>query len=87
MVCLVCGMEFKSNHHHALYCSDECRKDAKKMNKPVVVKTAKASITIEDMVEEALRLSKESGHVVSYGDVQAMMMLHGHEIKKKGVCK
>jgi hypothetical protein len=78
-ICRCCGKEFIAKEYRTKYCSTECRgtgyihKQKKKEHSPV-----KANVSIYDMVDEMLRLSKERGRVVQYGDLQQMMMTGRH---------
>ena len=83
--CHTCGREFAA-YGNGCYCSDKCKAAGQKIaKKKYRIKKRKkehsAKVTIEDMVEETLRLSKELGRSVQYGDLQKMMYL-GYEIKR-----
>ena len=74
-ICRCCGKEFLARDYRNKYCSTECRgtgyihKQKKKENIPTRV-----SVTIDDVVAESIRLSKERGRYVSYGDVQKELL-------------
>ena len=83
--CAFCGDDFEKTNHNQRYCCDECRRTAEKQRKRQRDKQrrmeAKRSIklgakfpSIEDMVDISLKLSKERGHVVSYGEVQRLLI-------------
>ncbi len=84
--CLYCGELFQAKHYRNMYCSAECKinarkeRDRAKKRKPI----QHADVTIEQMIEAAMRLSEERGKLVQYGDVQAELML-GKLIVKDGV--
>lgn len=84
--CLYCGELFQAKHHRNMYCSAECKiyarreRDRAKKRKPIL----HADVTIEQMIDAAIRLSEERGKLVQYGDVQAELML-GNLIVKDGV--
>lgn len=75
--CKMCGAEFvklSANHN---YCSEECRKAAIKRNKHIrkCRKDVTAPhLTIHDMVKAMLRLSKERGYTVQYGELQGDLL-------------
>ena len=74
-LCRGCGKEFTLQYPNQRYCSVECRVEArrirgwKRKNEPREVK-ATPKITINDMVKAMIRLSKERGYTVQYGELQ-----------------
>jgi predicted nucleic acid-binding Zn ribbon protein len=84
--CLLCGASFKAVNNRHVYCSAECKIDANKQRRKQGHRnnTRTASITIEQMIDTALRLSEERGKLVQYGDVQKEL-LTGKLIVKDGV--
>ena len=74
--CKVCGCEFVKKGGNHLICSEECKKkqwrdkyNAEKER--TIVKKPADKTSIYDMVEIAMKLSKERGKIVNYGDLQA----------------
>ena len=83
--CAFCGEEFKKTNHNQRYCCEECCKTAEnqrrrqrdRQRRRIAQKSAKVGanpLSIEDMVEIALKLSKKYGRVVSYGEVQRLLI-------------
>lgn len=74
-LCRGCGKEYLKQQPNQHYCSKECLLEArrirgwKRKNEPRVV-TATPNITINDMVKAMIRLSKERGYTVQYGELQ-----------------
>jgi predicted nucleic acid-binding Zn ribbon protein len=82
--CLLCGASFKAVNNRHVYCSAECKIDANKQRRKQNKSTQKAEITIEQIIDTALRLSKKRGKLVQYGDIQKELLL-GKLIVKDGV--
>ena len=88
--CYICGEPFFTKGN-GRYCSDECREYAEELRRQRInfedrqkrkqALKCTVDVTIEDMVAETLRLSKELGRAVQYGELQ-QMVLQGHKIKK-----
>lgn len=79
-LCVGCGKEFTRQYPNQRYCSGECRIKARRIrgwkhkNEPREV-TATPRITINDMVKAMIRLSKERGYTVQYGELQTDLMM------------
>lgn len=85
--CAFCGEWFNKSHHNQRYCCDKCKKEADrrrykkryfddiKSQKKNEKKAAPPSITIDGMVALMMKLSKERGYVVQYGEVQQELFL------------
>jgi NAD-dependent DNA ligase len=85
--CLHCGAEFVTDNRRRVFCSGECKCKAhrkRRATENVKVKLKKANITIEDMVDEMLRLSAEKGRIVQYGELSQMLLTGRHTIEKRG---
>jgi NAD-dependent DNA ligase len=85
--CQYCGAEFVTDNNRKIFCSGECKCKARRKRKAeetVKVNLKKANITIEDMVDEMLRLSKEKGRIVQYGELSQMLLTGRHTIEKRG---
>lgn len=74
-VCKNCGKEYHKKYPNQRYCSQECLAEARRIQSwkqshkaRMVVATPK--ITINDMVKAMIRLSKERGYTVQYGELQ-----------------
>lgn len=84
--CRICGTEFITHYNSRKYCSDECRKEAEKIQRREWKKKhtsakQKAFPTIEEMVDVALRLSKKYGKRMGYGDIQKMLLTGKLKVK------
>lgn len=90
--CFLCGDEFEKLNHNQRYCCDECRETAEKQRKRQRDRQrrmeAKRSIksgakfpSIADMVDMGMKLSKECGRVVQYGEVQKMLLTGRIKVK------
>ena len=80
--CLHCGAEFETDNKRRVYCSGTCKSRA--LYKRRTKKGLKApSVSIEQMVDEMLRLSEEKGRSVQYGELQRMMLTGRHTIGGK----
>ena len=85
--CLHCGAEFVTNNKRRVFCSGKCKSRANRKRRStenVKVNLKKANITIEDMVDEMMRLSKEQGRIVQYGELSQMLLTGRHTIEKRG---
>ena len=80
--CGWCGEWFVKQHNNQCYCSKECRRLAEKQKERLRYrKKASAkrtthgvpSISIYGMVDLMMKMEKEQGKVVSYGDIQTML--------------
>lgn len=80
--CLWCGNEFIATHFNRQYCDCTCRDMAEKERKRREARNRAAwkinrkqpDVTIDDLVAESIRLSKERGRFVSYGQVQKELL-------------
>ena len=84
--CRICGEWFTRTQHNRIYCCDKCKREAEKRRlkkryfdvvKPQKKKEKKVytpSITIDGMVALMLKLSKERGRVVQYGELQRELL-------------
>ena len=75
--CKLCGNDFIKRHPNHNYCSEKCRKEVKRRNEYKRTHrgaVAAPNLTINDMVKAMLRLSKERGHTVQYGELQSDLM-------------
>ena len=86
--CDICGAEFTTNHKLKRYCSKECSKEAERIRKrkwkpknKCAASEQKVSVTIDQMIEIALKLSKEQGRIIQYGDVQSMLLTGKLKVK------
>lgn len=90
--CAFCGDDFEKTNHNQRYCCDECQKTAEKQRKRQRERQrrseAKKSIklgakfpSIEDMVDIMMKLSKERGRVVQYGEVQRLLLTGRLKVK------
>lgn len=85
--CQYCGAEFVTDNNRRVFCSGKCKNKSNRKRKAggtVKVKLKKANITIEDMVDEMMRLSKEQGRIVQYGELSQMLLTGRHTIEKRG---
>ena len=92
--CKICGELFAKRNNHQKYCCDKCKKEAERRRlkeryfdvvKPQKKKERKViapSITIDGMVALMLKLSKERGRVVQYGEVQAELITGKLKLKE-----
>ena len=77
--CAWCGTWFEKRGSQK-YCCEECsllaEKEQKKREyrKKTLAKTKAPSVSIEQIVDLMLRLSKERGYVVQYGEVQRELL-------------
>lgn len=85
MNCLHCGTPFKARNNRHCYCSASCKRDANFERKQATIRlnVKPANITIEDMVDEMMRLSEEKGRTVQYGELQKMLLTGRHVIGGK----
>lgn len=84
--CQNCGAEFVTDNRRKIYCSGECK--GKSLRKRRAMEARKASvkpprITIEQMVDEMMRLSEETGRLVQYGELSQMLLTGRHTIGGK----
>lgn len=90
--CAFCGEEFEKTNHNQRYCCEECNKTAEnqrrrqrdRQRRRIAQKSAKLGAnfpSIEDMVDIMLRLSKERGRVVQYGEVQRLLLTGRLKVK------
>jgi hypothetical protein len=81
--CLLCGNTFIAKNNRHVYCSAECKIDARKQREKQIryKSTHTADVTIEQIIDTALRLSKERGKLVQYGDVQKELLLGKLKVK------
>jgi hypothetical protein len=90
--CGFCGEWFTKKWSNQRYCCEKCKKDAEKLRlKRRYFDTIKSekkgekrcapSISIEGMVDIMLKLEKELGRVVQYGEVQQMLMTGKIKVK------
>jgi endogenous inhibitor of DNA gyrase (YacG/DUF329 family) len=87
--CQYCGEEFVTDNKRRIFCSGECKN--KSLRKRRAMEARKASmkqpnLTIEQMVDEMMRLSEEKGRIVQYGELSQMLLTGRHTIggKKNG---
>ena len=92
--CKICGEWFTKKNHNQKYCCDKCKKEAERRRlkrryfdvvKPQKKKEKKVtppSITIDGMVALMLKLSKERGYTVQYGEVQQELLLGKLKVKR-----
>ena len=82
--CKMCGAEYVRIAGNHLYCSTECRNVALKIKKERA-KEGKygdnPKITIEQMMDAALRLSEKYGRPVQYGEVQRLLLTGKLKVK------
>lgn len=89
--CKICGKWFTKKRHNQKYCCDKCKAEAEKRRKQRLYfntvkpqkreKCAPPSITIEGMVDIMLKLSKERGYIVQYGEVQRLLLTGKIKVK------
>ena len=84
--CQNCGVEFVTDNKRRIYCSGECKR--KSLRKRRAMEARKASmkqpnLTIEQMVDEMMRLSDEKGRIVQYGELSQMLLTGRHTIGGK----
>lgn len=84
--CKQCGKEFVRTHNSQCYCSTDCFKEGRRIRynervKKQTISLKQPSVTIYDMMEIALQLSKKEGRTVQYGEVQEMLTLGKIELK------
>ena len=82
--CRFCGEWFTKKNYNQRYCCEKCQQEARKRrdrNRQKIVRKAKqnkkvctASISIDSMVDIMLKLSKEYGRIVQYGEVQRLLL-------------
>lgn len=82
--CGICGKWVERQHHNQKYCCKECaavaaqrsreKSDMKKKNKRNKVTPVAKGLSIYDVVEIMLKLSKESGKFFQYDDIQTMLI-------------
>lgn len=78
--CRFCSDEFEMVNSHHFYCSRECRRlDLKRKSKKETQKSNYPSV--EDVVSVMLKLSKERGRTVQYGEVQTELISGKLKIK------
>lgn len=79
--CQYCGAEFTTDNNRKIFCSGNCKRKShqKRRAKPLV---NHPKITIEDMVDEMIRLSDEKGRSVQYGELQKLMLTGRHTMGK-----
>jgi hypothetical protein len=88
--CKWSGEWFVKQHHSQCYCSKECRRladqksrrlsDMKRLEKKKK-KQEVSKLSIHDMVDLMMKMEKEQGKVVQYGDLQTM--LYNGQLKEK----
>jgi hypothetical protein len=92
--CGWCG-EWYVKHGNQNYCSKECSRLAEKQREKLKnlkrrstkkIAQSKPSLSIQDMVDLMLKLSKERGRVVQYGEVQKMILTGSLKVKG-GACE
>ena len=74
-VCRGCGKEYHKKYPNQRYCSQECLVEARKIQSwksrhKARMDASAPNITINDMVKAMIRLSKERGYTVQYGELQ-----------------
>lgn len=75
VVCKICGNKFETENNRQIYCSCECKYEAKKRgSREKDIPTTKTYPSIYDMVEAMLKLSKKRGRIVQYGEVQKLIL-------------
>lgn len=93
--CKWCGEWFVKQHRNQCYCSKECRKLAdqkarrlREMKRAQKKKNAKQvpSLSMQGMIDLMMKMEKETGRVVQYGDIQTMLY-NGQLKEKDGVLK
>lgn len=77
--CKLCGEEYIKLNPKQYYCSEKCRCEARRINRAnrdlKLSELHKApALTINDMVKAMLKLSKERGHTVQYGELQSDLL-------------
>lgn len=73
--CQCCGEEFVKKVKIQRFCCDACRRKAyNESPKMKEHKAPKVNVTMDMMLDAMLRLSKERGRVVQYGQVQKELL-------------
>jgi NAD-dependent DNA ligase len=83
--CQYCGAEFATDNNRRIFCSGECKCKAHRKRRAMGARKASVKpprLTIEQMVDEMMRLSAEKGRIVQYGELSHMMLTGRHKIGK-----
>lgn len=89
-ICKCCGHVFYPKHHNESYCSDECRHQRQiELNrqyrsvaeKKKAMKCKTPYVSMKQMVDAMLRLSKKKGRTVQYGEMQRLLITGKVEVR------
>lgn len=89
-ICKCCGHVFYPKHHNEGYCSEECRHQRQiELNrqyrsvseKKKAMKCKTPYVSMKQMVDAMLRLSKKKGRIVQYGEMQRLLITGKVEVR------